>query len=450
MDIKQTKSEGLTKEFDITLSAAEISRNMEQKLNQVGQSAKIPGFRPGKIPLSVLKQRYQGSVTQDVIEQSLQEAKRQLIEEQKLRVALEPQFDVDLDNYKEGEDLKLKVTLEVLPDIEKVDLKKFDFEYLETDVGEEEILKALDTLRQRKATLKDAEAGTIAKTGSTVHLAFKGTMANGKPITGGSSEGMDLELGSGSFIPGFEDQLIGLKEGDHKEFDINFPEDYQAKDLAGQRTHFAVDIKKVKEKEASELSDDFAREMGKETLDELKKAMSEHLLSDYKAMSLLDSKRKILDKFSETFDFDIPEGLKELEFKSIWNQVQNENQSSSQETSEDKSFSEEEEKQYRDIAERRVRLGLLLAEIGREHNVNVNQKELEQAIVQEAMKYPGMERKVIDYYRQNTNAQAALRAPLFEDKVIEVILKEANVKKTKIPYEDLKKRIHEITEGEGY
>ncbi|MGI4850493.1 MAG: trigger factor [Janthinobacterium lividum] len=449
MDITQTKSEGLIREFDIVVSPADIEKNIIQKLKQVGQSAKIPGFRPGKIPLPVLKQRYESNVQQEVFEDIVKDAKRQLIDEQKLRVALEPKIELDRANFNQNEPLKIKMTLETLPEVEKIDLKKFDFEQLIAEVQDEEVIKALETLHQRNAELEDRPEGTIAQKSDTVHIAFKGTLASGKPIVGGSSDGMDLELGSGSFIPGFEDHLIGLKEGDHKEFDIMFPADYQAKDLAGQQTHFAVDIKKVKQKASPELTDDFAKQLGRDSLDELKKTMSELLASDYKAMSMLDAKRKILDKFAETFNFDIPQGLKELEFESIWNQVKQEEKNNPSQTDNQVQESDEEnKKQYQDIAERRVRLGLVLAEIGREHNILVSQKELEQALMQEARKYPGMEQKVVDYYRNNPNAQASLRAPIFEHKVIEFILKEANTTQTKISYTDLKKRVDEITDGE--
>ena len=451
MDISQTKSEGLVREFDIIISPADIEKKIIQKLNQVGQSAKIPGFRPGKIPLPILRQKYEAGIQQEVIEQIVQNAKRHLIQEHKLRVALEPKIEFDRKNFNKNESFKINVSLEILPEIEKIDLKKFDFEYCVAEIQDEEIMKALELVREKNTIPGDTPEGTITQQGHIVHISFKGTFADGKPITGGSSDGMDLELGSNSFIPGFEDQLIGLKEGDHKEFDIVFPTDYQAKDLAGQKTHFAVEIKKVQQKVLPELTDDFAKQMDVESLEDLKKIMSDMLTSEYKSLSMLDAKRKILDKFAENFNFPIPEGLKKLEFESIWSQIKNEEkESSSQENKVHKleNSSEDNQKQYLDIAERRVRLGLILAEIGRDHNVMVSQKELEQALIQEVKKYPGMEDRVIDYYRHNNNAQAALRAPIFEDKVIELILKEANITQTSISYEDLKKRVDDITAEE--
>lgn len=445
MDIIQTKSEGLMREFDLVVSPQEIEKKLEERLAKLSHTVKVDGFRPGKIPMPVLKQRYESRVKTEVLEQILQEGTRHIIDKHKLRVALQPR--VDTKEYKDGKALESKVVMELLPDIEKVDLSKFKFDHLVCKVDDKEVEEALERLRKNHTIFKPTDEKTKAKQGHVVHLAFRGTIA-GKPIAGGASEGMDLELGSNAFIPGFEDELIGLKAGDKKEFDIDFPDDYQARDLAGKKTHFSIEIKNVKEKALSELNKEFAEKFGKSSIEELKKAISNQLSEEHKYMSLLDAKRKILDKFAESFKFDIPQGLVELEFKSIWEQLQKERAQSSPEKKQTEKDDGKLKKQYQKIAERRVLLGLLLAEIGREHNVTVSQKELEKAIAQEAMKYQGMEQKVIEYYRSNLQAQATLRAPLFEDKVIELILQKATINEKQISFVELKKCVDAITQGD--
>ena len=444
MDITQTKSEGLVREFDLVFSSKEIEEKLEQRLMKLGQSLKIDGFRPGKIPLPILKQRYESSVKSEVLEQALQDGTRQIIDQYKLRVALQPEVTIE-DNHN-SQALRGSVVMELLPDIEKIDLSKVKLEQLVSLVDNKEVEEAIENLRKNHAALKPVDEKTRAKKGHVVYLTFKGTV-EGRAIAGGSSDGMDLELGSETFIPGFEENLIGLKAGDKKEFDINFPEEYQAKDLAGKTAHFAIEIKEIKEKVVPELTLEFAQKFEKSSIDDLKKSIWEQLAENHNHMSFLDAKRTIMDQFSEKFTFDIPQGLVELEFKSIWEQLQREMSQTSDGKKDPVEDDEEElKKQYRQIAERRVRLGLLLAEIGREHNIVVSQKAFERALMREAMKYPGMERKVIDYYHSNKQAQAALRAPLFEDRVIELILEKATVHKKEVLFAELKKRFYEITE----
>lgn len=448
MDITQTKSEGLIREFDLVFSSKEIEEKLEQRLMKLGQSLKVDGFRPGKVPLPILKQRYESNVKSEVLEQALQDGTRQIIDQHKLRVALQPEVTIKDDHNSEG--LRGGVVIELLPDIEKIDLSKIKLEQLVSQVDDNEVEEALENIRKNHAALKPADEKTRAKKGHVVHLAFKGTL-EGKAIAGGSSEGMDLELGSETFIPGFEENLVGLKAGEKKEFDINFPEEYQAKDLAGKTAHFAIEIKEIKEKVVPELTLEFAQKFEKSSIDDLKKSVWEQLAENHNHMSFLDAKRTIMDQFAENFTFDVPQGLVELEFKSIWEQLQREKSQTSdgkKKGKKDPAEDDEQElkKQYRQIAERRVRLGLLLAEIGREHNIVVSQKVFERALMREAMKYPGMERKVIDYYHSNKQAQAALRAPLFEDRVIELILEKATVHKKEVLFAELKKRFYEITE----
>jgi trigger factor len=448
MDITQTKSEGLVREFNLVISPQEIEKKLEDRLSKLGKTIKVDGFRPGKIPLDILRQRYETTVKQEVLEQAIQDGTRHLIETHKLKLALQPKIDIQ--EYLPHKALECHIKIEILPEIQKVDLSKFNFEYFIAKVEDQEINQALERLQKNYYDYKALDGNTKAQKGHIVHLSFKGT-SEGKAIPGGASEGMDLELGSNTFIPGFEEELIGLKNKDKKEFDIIFPLDYHAKELAGKKAHFFIEIKAIKEKILPELTPQFAKKFGKNSMEELKKAISEQLLKEHKSMSLLVAKRHILDIFAETFKFDIPEGLVELEFNSIWEQSQAEDAHSSSKKREKKSASKDDEKlreQYRALAERRVLLGLLLAEIGREHKISVSSRETDRAITEEAMKYPGMEQKVIDYYRSNTQAQAALRAPLFEDKVIECILQKATIKEKQISLAELEKKVASITEGD--
>ena len=441
MDMKQTKAEGLLREFEFVFSPEEVNKKWEERLIKLGHSLKVSGFRPGKIPLALVKQRYGQQAKEETIEQLIKEGTHRLIETHKLRVALQPQIKEK--DYAEGGLLKCTVSLELLPDIEKVDLSQFKFERLVCEVTPQQVEEAFERLRKNHTQLKELDKKVKAQKGHVVHLAFKG-MVDGKPIPRGASEGMDLELGSQTFIPGFEDQLIGLKAGDKKEFEITFPQEYNDPKLAGQQAVFSVTLKEIKEKVLPELTEDFAKEIGASSLDELKKSISEHLLQEHDSMCFLDAKRKILDKFSETFKIDLPKGLVDLEFHSIWTQLQKEEEKKPGSEKDDEKL----KKEYREMAERRVLLGLLLAEIGREHKVTVTQREFEKAVAREAVKYPGMERKVYEYYNSNGQAQAALRAPLFEDKVIELILEKAAVTKKKVSFEDLNKRVDDLMEGD--
>lgn len=453
MKISETKSEGLLKEFKIVIPAVMIAQKIEEKLLSVGKSVKIAGFRPGKVPMPVLRQRYEDSVKGDVLEDVLQSAIRNLMDEKKLKVALQPKVDVE--KFEDGKDLTCSVTVELMPEIAKIDLEKFKFNRLKSPVDDKTLEETLTRIAENNQDLMPAKDGAKAQKGHTVHISFKGTIGD-KPIVGGSSPGMDLELGSGMFIPGFEDQLIGLKIGESKTFNIHFPKDYNAKDLAGKEATFDVEIKEIKEGVAPALDDAFAQKLGLKDLEELRENVKGSLQKDRDQMSFLVSKREILDQFAESFTFDVPQGLVDLEFKSIWEQVQRENADEQPQAAnetkpkkkETKKDEAKEEEQYKKLAERRVRLGLLLAEIGKEHKVTVPDTDLQRELYMVASRYPGQEKKVVEYYRNNPQALASLRAPLFEDKVIECILEKSKVTDKDVNLEELEKKVKEITEDE--
>lgn len=452
MKISETKSEGLLREYKLVIPAIALAQKMEEKLLSLGKSVKIAGFRPGKVPMAVLKQRYADSVKGDVLEDALQSAIRHFIDEKKLKVALQPKVDVE--KIEDGQDLTCAVTVELMPEITKVDLEKFTFNRLTSLVEEKAIEETLARIAESNKDINPAKEGSKARKGNIVHLAFNGTIA-GKPIVGGSSTGMDLEIGSGMFIPGFEDQLIGLKVGESKTFNITFPDDYNAKDLAGKEATFDVEIKELKEASVPELNDALAQKLGLKDLQEFRENIRTFLQKDRDQMSFLLSKREVLDQFAESFTFEVPQGLVDLEFKAIWEQVQqestepqaaNEKKPKKKDTKKDDA---QEQEQYKKLAERRVRLGLLLAEIGKEHKVTVPDADLQRELYTVASRYPGQEKKVIEYYRDHPQALASLRAPLFEDKVIECILEKSKVTEKEIKVEELEKKVKDITEDDA-
>lgn len=452
MQMTEKKVEGLSRHYHLNIPAEKVEEKMDERLLELGKTTKVAGFRAGHIPLPILKQRYAASVKGEVIQKLLDESIKNLVQEKKLRVALQPK--VDLESVEDGKDLSLNISLEVLPDVGNVDLNKYSFEQLKAKLDPQTVTDSLKKMARSSRENKPVDGDVKAENGHAVRLSFRGTIED-KAIPGGSSPDTVLELGSGTFIPGFEEQIVGMKAGDEKDIFVTFPADYGSQDLAGKEAKFSLKIAEVLEVVDPEINDDFAINLKFKNLAELTEQVEKMITKEYDDLSFLDLKRKILDKFSEEFHFDLPKGLVELEFQSIWRQLENElhdgHHHAEGETCNHALDPKEEEKlrtQYQGIAERRVRLGLVLAEIGREHEVSVSQKELDQAVYNEAMRYKGHEMKVVDYYRNNPQALASLRAPIFEDKVIKLITEKATLKDKEISLEELQKRIKEITEGD--
>ena len=433
MQVTETSSEGLRREFSVVVPKEDIQGRMNTRLTEVGASVNVPGFRPGKVPLAVLKQRYGDAVRGEILEQTIQDTIQKTVEEKDLRPAMEPK--IDLVTFEDGVDLEYKLTVEVIPEIAPIDFGTIELEKLTADIPDEDVEPSLVRLSEQQKTFA-AEEGRAAASGDQVVMNFVGKI-DGEAFDGGSADGMELELGSGRFIPGFEDQLIGAKAGDKKEVNVTFPVDYQAENLKGKAAVFDVEVTEVRIPAAVEINDEFAASLGAENLDALKTMVRDQIGNEYTQVSRGRLKRDLLDQLAEKADFDVPPGLLDAEFEGIWKQLE-EAKEKDQLDEDDKGKSDDElRERYREIAARRIRLGLLLSEIGRANNLTVSQDDLNRAMAQQAQRFPGQEAMVMQYYQSNPQAMQELQAPIFEEKIIDYILELAKVTERSVTTEEL-------------
>ena len=435
MQVVETNSESLLKDFKVTVAAADIEARIHSRLGEVGQDARIPGFRPGKAPVSVLKQRFGPAVRGEVLEATLRDSTQELLDERGLRPASQPQIEVKA--YEEGNDLEYDISVELLPDIGEVDFAALELERVKVSATDTEIDETLQRLAEQNKQSQAVETARAAKKDDICVVDFVGKI-DGEAFDGGTGNDIQIELGADQFIPGFEDQLIGTEAGQSLDVNVTFPEDYGSADLAGKDAVFACEVKELREPIATELNDDFAKILGLESLDALKEAIREQLDGEYAQYSRDKIKRELLDNLSDDYDFDVPPRMLDSEFGQIWQQVEDAREKDTLDA-EDKGKSEEElREQYGAIAERRVRLGLLLSHVGESNELTVTQEEVNRAIMDQARQMPGQEQKVIDFYRENAQAQASLQAPIFEDKVVNFILEVASVSDREITPEQLR------------
>jgi len=435
MQITETTTEGLKREFKVVIPAADIEQRMTSRLTELGRSVRLPGFRPGKIPMTVLRKRYGPAVMSEVLERAVNDTSGEALREQNLRPALQPK--VEIVAFNEGTDLEFKLAVEVLPEIQPMDFAELKLERLRPEVPEEEVQAALERVARQQRKSETVERA--AQTGDVVVIDFKGSV-DGKEFPGGSAEGYSLELGTGSFIPGFEEQMVGAKAGESRTVSVTFPADYGAADLAGKLASFEVTVKEVRALQPQPLDDSLAQAIGMEKLDELRQSLSEQIERNYEDLARQRLKRTLLDRLAERHEFAVPQGMVEIEFGAIWRQFEQERerQKAAGNAEPEEPVNEEELKaEYRGIAERRVLLGLLLAEVGRNHNISVTPEEINRALTERARQFPGQERRVIEYYRNHPEAIDQLRAPMFEDKVIDFILERAEVTERRVPVSEL-------------
>jgi len=452
MQVKEIKSKGLKHEFQVIIPSAHIEKKMVERLEYHGRSIRISGFRPGKIPLEVLKKRYGAAVRNEVIEEVIKESNQKVIQDKNLRPSLQP--EIKINSAKDGVDLDYVITFETLPEIKTPKLDQYSFEKMSASVDKNHIDQSLKNLSQGYRSKEDHKPDHKASKGDIAVIDFEGNLEDGQKIEGGSGKNVELELGSNSFIPGFEDQLINAKAGDTVDVKVSFPKDYHAKELAGKAAEFSVKVHKIQKAVDPKIDAEFAKKLGVDSVEKLEKIISDKLQEEYKRMSFLLSKRAVLDKLAEDNKFEVPENLVDNEFKVIWEEIKKEHQAEEAQSKKKKGEKSTDlddpklKKQYQEIAERRVRLGLLLAEIGRENKIDVTQKELEKAVLEQARQYPGQEKKIFDYFREHPHALASLKAPIFEDKVIEFILQKAKIKEKTVSFEELEKAVVEITQGD--
>jgi trigger factor len=431
MQVREISAEGLKHEFTVVVGAEEIEKQVQDRLAEIGRSVRLPGFRPGKAPLALLKKRYGPSVMGEVVERAVNDSSSATIKERNLRPALQPKIEIV--SFNEGKDLEYKLAIEVLPEIGPISLDGIALERWKADIPDAEIDQTLERIakQQRKTTPVDR----AAEKGDFVRIDFKGSV-DGVAFPGGSAENYLLELGSGSFIPGFEDQLVGAKAGDARTVAVTFPADYGNADLAGKAAEFAVSVKEVRQAEAQPIDESLATAVGMENLAELRQTVRERLEREYSGVARQKLKRELLDQLAGRFSFAVPAGMLDIEFEHLWREVEAERKRAKESGAPDpeQGKSDDELKaEFRALSERRVRLGLLLNEIGRAHAITVAADELNRAVVERARGFPGQERQVLDFYRNNPQAVDSLRAPIFEDKVVDFILGKAKVTERAVP-----------------
>lgn len=434
MKVSETKSKGLNKEYKAVIPAADFEKEVDAKIDQIAKTTKLPGFRPGKAPKAMLKQKYRASVLGEVLDDMLKNAADEIIKNNKLRPAVMP--EINLTVFGDGKDIEFDVVVEVLPEIKLGDFSKITLEKLTAEVPAEEVEKAIRYVAEsRKETVK-VEEDRSTKKGDFAVIDFVGSV-NGEEFKGGKGSNYPLELGSGSFIPGFEDQLIGKKAGDKVDVKVTFPENYHAKDLAGKDAVFAVEIKEIREPKPVVIDDEFAKSLGEKDLDSLRAKVVERIKADYEVASKMKLKRALLDVLDKEYNFEVPSKLVDAEYDGIvkqYEQAKKYNQLDEYEKNKDEKDLLAE---YKEIALRRVKLGLLLSEVGMAAKLTILPEDINKAIAAEAQKYPGQEKAVFDYYLKNKNAVEALKAPVFEEKIVEHVLSQVSLKEKTVTVEEL-------------
>jgi trigger factor len=441
MQVKETLSEGLKREYEVMVSAADLDQRVNAKLDEIKGRVNIAGFRPGKVPMSHLKRVYGKSVMGEVIQQAVNETNQKIVEDGKFKLAMEPKVtlasedDAALKQLMDGKsDLAFKVEMEVLPKIEFPDFKKIKVTRPTTAASDADVDQALEKIAEANQQFEEKQGK--AESGDQVVIDFTGSI-DGTPFDGGSAEDAPLVLGSNSFIPGFEDQLIGVAAGDEKDVKVTFPTEYGADHLAGKDAVFAIKVKKVEKPKKTTIDDEFAKGVGAESLAKLKEQVRERIERDFKQVSRAKAKRSLLDALDESMKFDAPPSLVEQEFDTVWKAVNNDLERRNATWAEEETTEDEARAEYRRIADRRVRLGLAIAELGEKNNIQVSEDEITRALVEQARQFPGQEQQVWDHFRKNPQAMAGIRAPLFEDKVIDFILELAEVTEKQVTRDEL-------------
>jgi trigger factor len=467
MQVTETITDGLKREYTITVPAGDLEQEITRRLGEIGRQVRLPGFRPGKVPMQILRRRFGPSVRGEVLQSTLQASSAEAISERQLRPALPPK--VDILSADEGADLEYKMAVEVLPEIPEPSFADLGIERLVVEVPDEEVDQAIERIAEQQRKSEAVERP--AETGDILLVDTEGRIGD-QEIPGAGGKDRQIVLGAGSSIPGFEDQLVGAAAGDHRKVRVTFPADYAVADLAGKEADFDVDVKEVRRRLPIAIDDELGQAVGLENLAELRQELRQQLQRDYDAASRLRLKRSLLDKLAEGHDFPVPPGMVDLEFDNIWGQYEARREVSPAVAGVDAIPAATEEggvetvpaaageggadviptaagpgsadqsdeaakAEYRKIAERRVRLGLLLAEVGRKNNITVTSDEVNQAITREARRHPGHERQVLDFYRQNPGTIDALRAPIFEDKVIDFIVELAKIGERKVTPQEL-------------
>ncbi len=433
--IKETENNGLKRAYDVVVSADYLEKKVDAELSKIGKQVKIPGFRPGKVPMAVLKQKYKKNTLGEVLQNSVDDAVRETMKQHDIVPALQP--DVKIDDYKEDQDLKLSINLEIMPESPEMDFSKITIETPKVEISDEEVEKSLERLAENKRDVKDRTKTTKAKKGDIVVIDFKGFVGD-EAFEGGEGKEFSLELGSGQFIPGFEEQLIGAKAGDEIDVNVTFPEEYHSEALKGKEARFETKVHKVQQIIPAELNDELAKHFGQDSLEALRLSIKEMLEKEHEKMARSYVKKALFDALEEKCDFEVPQGMLDLEFKAIWGQAVQE----AQQRGEKEADIEDQREEFKHIAKRRVQLGVLLSQTAGRNKLEVTQQDVQSAIIEQARMYPGQEQQVINFFQKNPQQVQELRGPILEEKAVDFIL-------DKVKKKESSKTIQELAEEEA-
>jgi trigger factor len=442
MQVTETLADGLKREYRVVVPITDLDAKVNARLVEIKNQVRINGFRPGKVPVAHLKRLYGKSVMAEAIDQAVREANASIVADRNLKLAMEPKITLpsaegEVAEVIEGKaDLAYSVAMEILPKFDLADFKSIKLEKLVADVTEEETAKALDVIAEQNRPFAAKPEGATAEDGDKVTVSFTGTM-DGKPFEGGTGEDIAVMLGSKTFIPGFEEQLLGMAAGETRTVTVTFPKNYAAPALAGREAVFEVTAKSVEAPGAVTLDDEFAKSLGMESLQKLKEAVRDRQQREYAATTRQRLKRALLDALDERHKFELPPTLLEEEFANVWRTVLGDLESQGKSFADEGTDEETAKAEYRGIAERRVRLGLVIAEIGANNDIKVTDEEISRAIVERVRQFPGQEQQLWDYYRKTPAAVASLRAPIYEEKVVDFLLELVGVTEKTVSREEL-------------
>ena len=442
MQVTETLAEGLKHEFKVSVPASDLDAKADAKLVDLKDKVKLNGFRPGKVPVSHLKKVYGRSVMAETIDQTIRDTNTQIFTDRGFRLATEPKITMPTETKEVEEllagktDLTYTVAIEVVPTIQLADFKTFSVEKPVVEVTDAEVDEAIKRIADQNRPYAAKSEGAKAANGDRVTISFKGSI-NGELFDGGTGEGIPVVIGAGQFIPGFEEQLVGMGAGETRTLKVSFPKNYASEKLAGQPAEFETTATLIEAPGDTKIDDEFAKTLGLESLDKLKEAARERLVAEFAGATRQRVKRALLDRLDESHKFEAPPSLIAEEFNLMWNSIKAEMESSGKTFADEDTTEDAAKEEYQKIADRRVRLGLVLSEIGEKNKITVTDDEVSRAVIERARSMPGREKEVWDYYRNNANALAQLRAPIYEDKVVDFILELANVTEKKVSREDL-------------
>ncbi len=452
MQIEELQVEGLTHEYKVTVPAKDLDTRMDAILTEFRATANIKGFRPGKAPLSLLRRMHGERAQGQLLQETMQETSAKLFEEKSLKPALRPEVDME-GQFELGKDLEYTLKVEILPEINIEGFKAPKLERWVAEVDDASINGFIERIASQQKSFKKAAKTAKANEGDAVLINYVGRV-DGEEFEGGAGDDFQLELGSGMFIPGFEEQLVGSKAGDNKVVTVTFPDPYQAEHLAGKVAEFTVDVIEVRKPSEAKIDDELAKNMGFDDLAALTESVKGQLETDNNSLTRAHMKRALLDSLAEAYDFAVPQGMVDLEFGQIWEQIKRDAIQSGEAKEEDfeglaEPADKAEAEEFRAIAERRVRLGLLLSEIGVANKVEVTQEEVNRRVIEEARRFPGQEAQVFEYFQSNEEARAQLRAPIFEEKVVDFVLEQADLSDKKVSRDELEAAVRALDEEEA-